>query len=179
MTAQYPVWTGEGWINVPIPVMDGEALVVPNVAAIVYNEERSQILLQRRDKPGETVRGRLETPGGRWGAGEAAAQAIAREVLEETGVTVIAMISDGARFDYFPEMAIEATRPAAVINGLHGAYPALLVVYECIGAGSPRPQPGESAQPAWWDIEAVKDHLAADPEDFVWQAATVLRTVLA
>jgi len=179
MTQPYPVWTGEGWIEVDVPQMDGEGLVVPNVAAVVYDASRTRVLLQRRDKPGEVVRGRIEVPGGRWGAGEAAATAVAREVLEETGVTVVEMISEGTRHEHSPAMAIEATHPAAVVVGLNGAYPALLVVYECIGVGSPQPQAGETADPAWWQIDDVRSHLANDPEDFVWQAATVLRTVLA
>ena len=47
---------------------------------------RRRILLQRRDKPGEVVRGRWEVPGGRWRAGERPDVAVAREVEEETGV---------------------------------------------------------------------------------------------
>lgn len=178
MTKPYPVWTGASWVELPIPEMDGKGLVVPNVAAVVYDETRSKVLLQRRDKPGEAVQGRLEVPGGRWEAGEAAASAVAREVLEETGVSILEMISGSARYDFFPEMAIEATLPAAVIAGLHGAYPALLVVYECIGAGTPRPLAGETAAPAWWLIEELRAHLDEDSDDFVWQAAVVLRTVI-
>lgn len=178
MSQRYPVWTGDAWIDVPIPEMDGEGLIVPNVAAIVYDEDRSSILLQRRDKPGEPVQGRLEVPGGRWGAGEAAADAVAREVLEETGVTITEMVSDGVRHDFSPELSIEATHPAVVVAGLNGAYPALLVVYECVGVGTPRPLHGETSVPAWWKVADVLAHLTGDPEDFVWQAATALRTVL-
>ena len=178
MTRRYPVWSGDAWVEFDIPEMDGEALVVPNVAAIVYDEDRSKLLLQRRDKPGEVVRGRLEVPGGRWRAGESAAVAVAREVLEETGITVTEMIDQGTTHNFSAEMSIEATHPAAVIAGLHGAYPALLVVYECVGVGSPRPRAGETAAPAWWTIEEARGHLEGDPEDFVWQAAAVLRTVL-
>ncbi len=178
MSEGYPVWTGESWIDVPVPEMDGEGLVVPNVAAIVYNQERSRILLQRRDKPGEAVRGRLEIPGGRWGAGESAADALAREVFEETGVTVTKMISDGTRHDFSPELSIEATNPAAVVVGLKGAYPAMLVVYECLGEGEPRPLQDETAAPAWWEVADVVAHLEADPDDFVWQTVAALWSVL-
>ncbi len=93
MTADYPVWTGKEWIQVEIPAMEGEALVVPNVAAVAYSEDRSRLVLQRRDKPGEAVRGRLEVPGGRWRAGESPEEAVLREVFEETGLTVVEMLS--------------------------------------------------------------------------------------
>lgn len=176
--SKYPVWTGSDWIEVSVPEMDGEGLKIPNVVGVVYNEARNELLMQRRDKPGEAVQGRLELPGGRWGAGESAADAVAREVLEETGVTVVAMVDAATQFDFPAGLSIEATHPAAVVVGLHGAYPALLVAYECVGEGSPRPVIGETTAPAWWAIDDVKAHLDADPDDFVWQSAVVLRTVL-
>ena len=77
----YPVWVDGGWLDVKVPEMGGEALVVPNVAAIVLNESRTAMILQRRDKAGEPVRGKLEIPGGRWAAGESPDVAVAREVL--------------------------------------------------------------------------------------------------
>lgn len=174
----YPVWTGADWVQVPIPAMDGEGLVVPNVAAVVYSEARGEILLQRRDKVGEAVRGRLEVPGGRWRAGESAAAAVRREVFEETGVSVIEMLTDSTEFDFPAGLAMEASRPAVVVAGLHGAYPAVLVAYECIGVGIPRPLAGESAAPAWWGLGDARDHLERDPDDFVWQSAVILRTLL-
>ena len=78
----YAVWVDQQWLDVSVPEMSGEPLVVPNVAAIVLSVDRDKMLLQRRDKPGEPVRGRLEVPGGRWGAGEAPERAVAREVRD-------------------------------------------------------------------------------------------------
>lgn len=178
MTVDYPVWTGEEWIEVSIPEVDGQGLVVPNVAALVYSQDRSHLLLQRRDKPNEAVRGRLEIPGGRWAAGESAAEAVRREVFEETGVSVLEMLESSQRHDFPAGLAVDASQPSLVVAGLAGAYPALLVIYECIGEGSPRPVPGETAAPAWWALEDVVGHLANDPDDFVWQTATVLRELL-
>lgn len=179
MSVDYPVWTGEEWVEMPIPSMEGQGIVIPNVAAVVYTEDRTQLLLQRRDKPNEVVRGRLEVPGGRWGAGESAEEAVRREVFEETGVSVIELLTGSRKYDFPAGLAVEASSPSAVVAGLTGAYPALLVAFECIGAGVPRPVPGETAAPSWWEIAAVRDHLENDPDDFVWQAAAVLREVLA
>jgi 8-oxo-dGTP diphosphatase len=84
------VWIDDRWLDVSVPEMGGEALVVPNVGAIVLDEAGERLLLQRRDKPGEPVQGLLEVPGGRWRAGEAPDRAVAREVEEETGVELVA-----------------------------------------------------------------------------------------
>ncbi len=178
MTTDYPVWTGEDWIQVEIPTMDGEALVVPNVAAVAYSEDRSQLILQRRDKPGEAVRGRLEVPGGRWRAGESPEDAVRREVFEETGLSVISMLTGSTDYNFTAGVSIQASRPSAVVAGLAGAYPALLLAFECIAVGVPRPLAGETAVPAWWDIGEVANHLDNDPDDFVWQTAAILREVL-
>ena len=88
----YSVWIDGTWHEVSVPEMGGEPLVVPNVAALVLSESRDAILLQRRDKPGEPVRGRLEVPGGRWQAGEAPEQALAREVREQARIAAPAEI---------------------------------------------------------------------------------------
>jgi len=178
MSVDYPVWTGEEWVSVVIPAMAGEGLVVPNVAAVVYSEDREKMLLQRRDKPGEVVMGRLEVPGGRWAAGESAEDAVSREVFEETGVTVTQLLEGSHRYDFPAGLAVEASSPVTVIAGLTGAYPALLVAFECVGVGVPRGVPGETQAPSWWPLDAIQAQLAADPDDFVWQTAAILREVL-
>ncbi len=172
----YRVWSGDEWLEVTVPEMSGEAIVVPNVAAIVFQGAgRESILLQRRDKPGEVVRGRLELPGGRWRAGEAPDAAVAREVREETGIELLAVSAGTERMEAAEHVAFAMARPAAVVNGLDGAYPSLHVLFECRGVGSPRPQPDETADPRWWQLEEVCSHLAEAPEDFVWHARAMLR----
>ena len=178
MTVDFPVWTGDQWIQMEIPAMAGEAIVVPNVAAVVYDSAKESLLLQRRDKPGEVVQGMLELPGGRWGAGESAEEAVRREVYEETGVSVLELVAGSRSYDFPPGFAIEASSPAAVVAGLNGAYPALILAFECIGEGVPRALPGETAAPSWWRVGDVVSHLADDPDDFVWQTAAILREVV-
>lgn len=170
----YPVWVNEQWVDVSVPEMSGEALVVPNVAAVVLSAERDEILLQRRDKPGEPVRGKFEIPGGRWGAGEAPEEAVAREVLEETGIELIEPVAKTGRIDISENRACGYVRPVAVVNGIDGTYPSLHVVMECVGAGEPVGVPGETADPRWWPIERVKRLLAESPDEFVDQTRAML-----
>ena len=145
----YAVWVDQQWLDVSVPEMSGEPLVVPNVAAIVLSVDRDKMLLQRRDKPGEPVRGRLEVPGGRWGAGEAPERAVAREVREETGIELVEPPAGTGRIEIAENRSCGYARPVAVVNGLEGVYPSLHVVFECIGSGEPIAQPGETADPRW------------------------------
>ena len=170
----YPVWVSGGWVDVPVPEMGGEALVVPNVAAIVLTDGGRALLLQRRDKPGEPVRGKLEVPGGRWRAGEAPDAAVAREIFEETGINLVARVAGVRHLDIGEHRSHAIAYPIAVINGLDGAYPSLHVLFECFGEGDPRPQPGETADPRWWPVAEVEELLAERPEEFIDQTRTML-----
>lgn len=175
----YPVWSGGSWVDVPVPVSGGEAVVVPNVNGVVYRSaDRNDVLLQRRDKPGEPVRGLLEVPGGRWRAGESPDEAVRREVLEETGVRVLAVAGAVHHEQHGPEIATSGAVPAAIVVGRRGAYPSLHIVFECVGAGEPRGVPGEVADPAWWHVGDVRNQLAQHPGAFVSVSATILRMVL-
>jgi 8-oxo-dGTP pyrophosphatase MutT (NUDIX family) len=179
MSATYPVWDGRQWRDLPVAESGGEAVVVPNVAAVVYRGgDFSEILLQRRDKPMEAVRGRLEIPGGRWRAGELPDTALRREVEEETGIVLTAVGTAGVRIELEPHVAFSVAQPLAVVNGLQGAYPALHAVFECHGEGTPRPQPGETREPAWWPVERVVAHLEQEPHDFVWHTQVMLDLAL-
>jgi 8-oxo-dGTP pyrophosphatase MutT (NUDIX family) len=59
------------------------ATLVPGCAAIIWDQQRQKILLTRRSD-----NGRWCLPGGGMEPGESAAEAVAREVLEETGLQV-------------------------------------------------------------------------------------------
>jgi len=167
-----PVWWDGHWIQAPVAGMGGEALVVPNIAALVLREGTGELLLQRRDKD-EVVRGRLEIPTGRWRAGETPWEAVCREVAEETGLTVRSMAGEGRRLEAHPGRPVYALEPAAVVVGASGAYPALLVAFTCVADGEPRPLTGETADPRWYPIDEVRA-LLADPAQFTGVAYAVL-----
>jgi ADP-ribose pyrophosphatase YjhB (NUDIX family) len=59
---------------------------VPCVGAVVWDATGRLLLVQRANEPG---RGLWSVPGGRVEAGESAADAVVREVAEETGLPVV------------------------------------------------------------------------------------------
>lgn len=172
--ATYRVWSGGSWRDVEVPVSGGDPVVVPNIAAIVVRApDADAILLQRRDKPGEPVRGLLEIPMGRWRAGEDPRSALVREVAEETGLEVVGADVGERRFEAHAGRPFIASRPVVVTTGVEGAYPALNVAYRCLARGEPRPSPGETADPAWYPIPQVRA-LLADPAAFTGPAYAIL-----
>lgn len=174
MTARYPIWSGDEWTEVDVPVHGGAPIVVPNVTAIVHPPgDGSRVLLQRRDKQGEPVFRRLEIPGGRWHAGESALEAVRREVAEETGLTVVSA-GESVRYEPTPQRPFVVDRPLLVTAGVEGAYPALLVAFVVEAEGTPSAQPGESYDPRFWPVDEVRDLLAASPEEFTAAAYSVL-----
>ena len=175
MTATHRVWDGSGWLDLPVAESGGEAVVVPNVNGIVLRApDRDALLLQRRDKPGEVVRGKLELPGGRWRAGETPDGALVREVAEETGVELLAVSGAISEHRTSTHAAYRSMAPFTVVSGVDGAYPSLHVVFECVGTGTPRDVAGETRDVRWWLLDDVESELASDPTQFVPHAAVVL-----
>jgi len=179
MTAgQHRVRVDGGWVDVPVAVMGDESLVVPIAAALVFpNDERDRILLQKRDKR-DAVRGRWEIPMGRWRAGETPAEAVAREVEEESGLRVLRVEAPSREHEAAPGRPFLALEPLTVTIGVGGAYPALHLGFACFAEGEPRALPGETADPRWVRIEELREMLR-DPEAFTGPALAILRTWLA
>lgn len=177
--ATYPVWNGAEWVELPIASMMGEPVVVPNVAALIHPDRgRSEVLLQRRDKEGEAVRGLWELPGGRWRPGEAPEAALRREVEEETGLEVAEVLSAAYTRGLAPDIAFGVVHPIAVVNGIEGAYPSLHVLLACVAPGNPRPLVGETAEPTWWPVDRLRRALRDEPLTFVWHTRAMLAEVL-
>lgn len=169
----------DGDLVVGVPSLDGEALVVPGVTAVILEHpDRRRVLLQRRNRPGELVRGRLEAPGGKWRAGERFEEALRREVLEETGLEVIDIEATVEDHRLEPGWDWSGVTGAVVTIGHSGAYPALLVAVRCTAAGEPRQQEGSTEEPAWYLVEEVRELVEANPSGFTGPAVAALTALL-
>jgi len=161
------MFDGENEITVAVPVSGTENVMVPVIRAIVENSDGSDsILLQRRSNQDESVFGLLELPGGTWRAGEPPGDAVAREVLEETGVELTSVT--GITVDTLDERrSIATVVPLAVIAGVDGAFPAVHVIVVAAGTGEPMGGDGESFDARWWPVESVRSEARDRPAGFV------------
>ncbi len=180
MTGRHTMWDGSRAVEITTPVSGPDNVMTPVIRAVVTDRSGEHILLQRRDVPGEPVRGLLEIPGGRWIAAEPPEVAIAREVRDETGIKLLHV--EGVTEDRIDDRRSVATiRPLAVIAGIHGAYPATHTVLVAVGEGTPRPEPGGTTDVRWWSLQDVRHTLATDRDAFVpaaWAALTAYVTML-
>jgi len=132
LAAALPSYLRIAWWGLAAPrLTEREPLVVHQ--AVVIGE--SGVLLAERDE----LCG-WELPGGAARAGETGEEAVAREVFEETGVSVRVegCVADYARTGFRPHRAR---------------------IYRCRAAGGePRPSP-ETPRVAWFDPEALPDTL--------------------
>ena len=167
MTGQHDMWDGEGDVTVGVPTSGGENVMVPVIRGIVRCvDDPDRILLQRRAGPQETVRGKVEIPGGRWRAAESPGDAIEREVREETGVELVAI--HGVRLDALDSRrTIASVEPLVVVAGVSGAFPAIHVVLIADGRGTPRDQPGETLDARWWRRSEILSAIEVDPSGFI------------
>lgn len=162
----HPVWDGQQWLNVPVPMSGREGVMIPVLRVVVVDESGDRILLQRRAAGGETVRGLLEIPGGRWRSGESPVDCAVREVFEETGVRLTAV--DGVAIDAIDDnRSIATIRPLVVIAGVDGGFPAVHTVLVGAGSGATVAEVGASTDVRWWPKSEVKREMATNRSGFI------------
>jgi 8-oxo-dGTP diphosphatase len=143
-----------------------DLLLLPGASAVVRNDA-GQILLVRR---GDT--GRWSLPAGMIDPGEQPADAVVREVLEETGVRVEIERVGGV-----------ATHPVVYPNGDACEYLAVWFRCRAVG-GAPTPDGDESLEVGWFDADDLPDlddwatlriTTTGDPDGMAWYAPPARR----
>lgn len=174
----YQVWSGAELVEIETAEVHGEAVPTPVAAALLFEDDsRRRLMLQRR-ADGGPAHGLWELPGGIWGAGESPHHALAREVLEETGLELVVGSISERRSEAQPRRPIVSSHPTVVASGVAEAYPVLILAYECIAhPGKPRGEPGESEEPAFFAVEAIREMLQK-PSDFTGPTFAILSAYL-
>lgn len=150
-----------------------------NARAIIERTgpEGVEILLQTRDKPGE--RQQLELPGGQVEPYESLVDALRREVLEETGLTVDRIEGQDTRVVTVGEQAtVECLRPLATYQTLEGPVDSMGVYFRCSASGRLMSQGDGSKAAQWVSPAQLRSWMDADIERFSWVDRAGLRFYL-
>jgi ADP-ribose pyrophosphatase YjhB (NUDIX family) len=105
---------------------------VPCVGALTYDAHHRLLLIRRRNDPG---RGLWSVPGGRVEPGESDAEAVVREVAEETGLVV---------------------EPGALVGTVHRG-PYVIADYRCAVVGGSLRAGDDATDARWCDAAALAE----------------------
>lgn len=174
----YRVWSRDGLVEIETAEVHGEAVPTPVATALLFEDDSRQRLMLQRRADGGPAHGLWELPGGIWGAGESPHQALAREVLEETGLELVVGSIGERRSEAQTRRPHVSSHPAVVVTGVGEAYPVLILAYECIALpGEPQGELGESEEPTFFGVEAVREMLS-QPQDFTGPTFAILSAYL-
>lgn len=151
-----------------------------NARAVLYREtgEGVEYLVQTRDRPGQPQS--LEFPGGTVEAGEPLLDALRREVLEETGLTVVEIDgqagrvqAEGARLtdESADRAVVECLRPFAAYQTTAG-FNGMGLYFRCRAEGELLERGDGSRDLQWATVDQLNDWL--DAERFNAITASVL-----
>lgn len=131
-----------------------------NARAIVQRDtpDGREIVIQWRDIPGQEAH---ELPGGRVEPYESFFQAVRREVLEETGLSITRVEGqDGRRVLIDPTVfQVECFQPYAVYQTLHGPVDSMGVFFLCWADGEPAVQGDLTRNVRWASLAQVQSLL--------------------
>ncbi|MFE5320456.1 NUDIX hydrolase [Paenibacillus sp. NPDC056579] len=127
----------------------------------------TEIVIQKRVKPGEPVR--WELPGGRIEPFESLTAALRREVMEETGLTVVTIEGEETRVDTVginPEFEVECIRPFAAYQTIHGSIDSVGYYFRCEAEGELVEHGDGAANARWIGTSELQSMFQEDPLQF-------------
>lgn len=157
----------------------GGATIYVNARAIIERETQNgtEILLQVATRP--RIPSSLEFPGGRLNEFEPILAALAREVQEETGLTLTRILTDPARILWESATAdVECLTPFFVYQTTRGPIDSVGFFFRCAAEGELTTAGNNAVGHRWILVSTAERMLAADPEQFDWLTQAALRFYL-
>lgn len=150
-----------------------------NSRAIIERETAGgrEILLQVRDRPNEPQQ--LELPGGQIEEYESILGALAREVKEETGLTVTAILDETDRTVWSDgQITVECLRPFCAYQTTQGPIDSIGFYFRCRAEGELLRRGDGSYGHRWVPVRNLAAQVAAEPAAFSWLTKAVLQHYL-
>ncbi|MCS7460435.1 NUDIX hydrolase [Paenibacillus doosanensis] len=130
-------------------------------------EGTTQLVIQLRNKTGEPAL--WELPGGRIEPFESLTAALRREVMEETGLTVVEIEGERTRIDtrgINPQFEVECIQPFAAYQTIQGPIDSVGFYFRCKAEGELLEAGDETLQAQWIDRERLERMFHENPLQF-------------
>lgn len=150
-----------------------------NSRAILEREldGETQVLLQIRDRKGEAQR--LEFPGGQINPFEPILEALAREIREETGLTVSSVLGPPHHTVSHSEKAsVECLQPFFVYQTVRGPVDSVGFFFRCPAEGELTRNGDDAKEHRWIPVPELRRMFEANPETFDWLTQAAVRFYL-
>ncbi len=159
-----------------------EKFQIPGVAGIIEKEElgiKKIIIQERNKKDAPKEMGLIEIPAGKIREYENMFDTLRREVLEETGLSVVEITGeDTSEIIKHHEYKIIGCEPFYVSQNLEGYYPIMIITFLCRVEGEMIMKSDESEKIRWISIPELTEMIQKYPDKFYPMHISALRKYL-
>jgi 8-oxo-dGTP diphosphatase len=146
-----------------------------NARAIIerVSDQGTEVLLQVRSKPGEIER--WEFPGGQIDPFESVFAALAREISEESGLTLTHVHGQDRHVSYqASDASVETFEPFFSYQTVAGPVDSLGFYFRCSAEGEIAQHGDMAKEPTWVHVDELRERFERNPGQFDWLTQAAL-----